>query len=35
LKRIEARALNGLSVHSIVIPSTVCFIASAAFQPEC
>jgi hypothetical protein len=35
LKRIEARALNGTSVRSVVIPSTVCFIASNAFHPEC
>jgi serine/threonine protein kinase len=35
LKQIEARALNATSVHSVVIPSTVCFIASNAFDPEC
>jgi hypothetical protein len=35
LKRIEPRALGGTSVRSIVIPSTVCFIASNAFDPEC
>jgi hypothetical protein len=34
LKRIEARALNDTSVNSVVIPSTVCFVASTAFDPE-
>jgi hypothetical protein len=35
LRRIEAQALNGMSVRSVVIPSSVCLIASNAFHPEC
>jgi hypothetical protein len=35
LKRIEARALFGTSVLSVVISSMVYFIASTAFDPEC
>jgi hypothetical protein len=35
LKRMEARALDGSSVRLVVILSTICFIASNAFDTEC
>jgi hypothetical protein len=35
LKRIDARALNGTPGPLVVIPSTICFIASTAFDSEC